>query len=1523
MGSAACTDRIVNRLTSKTAAPGEHDGSGDGRGSAGRRYRRWILLGAVAVLGSLPVATIAQRPRPRPDLLRRMQQQRRINRNRTSVPDPILIDTSAALANLLTRAEEGVDRGDWKLAIDSLQRVIDDPTGSLIPRPDGAMENGVLFESARRFATRRISTLGAEGLRVYRILYDGKASGLMRRAQTNDSRRLLRLVAQRFLLTRHGDDATEWLASLALDEGRPSEALALLSDLNDLVPDSDLPQARVVAKMLVASALVGRSQDVAALISELEARQAEGARLPGWYQDLASVVVELSRSDTGDSGQTVRPSVLAATPWRYDLPGTVANLWRRILDDDPTEPADFPLAQLASDGQTLFARKPAGCVALAADDLTVQWEVRFRDADDTMRPTRHVSPEWIDPRYHRYAGSWSRDDARSLISVAAGLVFFIDGTGRTTYTGGDQVGSDLPLFGLGMVGALRAARPTGTRLTAVDAATGVVRWQRGRSADSSDVLGEVQFSAAPIEVEGSIWVPYDTNRNKDLYVAILRPSDGAVIGNVLLGSVRKMNPIHRHATPLSHSEGVVYVPSQHGTLFAVDARDFTLRWATRYGTAPRGHDDNEPFPWIPSRPIVAGGLVLLAPVDHHELLAFSASDGAFRWSTLQNYNSYVLGADSTRMWLGGRTVSCLSLADGTWLWHSQIAGVPTGRGVLSGDVIHMPTSHGLVTLDRAAGTAIATEELPETRTPLGSLTCLGPAMFSLDPSSVRKFPDLQRTHAEALAQYEAAPDDIATVTRLAWAELLQGHAARALEVVAEFSELPSDGNSPRVVAFDRVHFEALVAAGRAHGEQPEKALEYLFEAQRVAPTADQRLAVGIETAELQRSLGRSVDAYRTLFQLGLSTVPEQTVSFTDLVHVSARFDIGQRLARLATEMSVGDLALVDGDTKTVVADDLQRLSDGVDVRRVVDRLRAASDLSPVGAGGGRLRRALAEWERRSERYERAEQYLREGVRRGPESATTVAALAGLCNLYTAEVEDAVELLVPCLDELEARFADRPRPSAAWGDSGRAGNPSEVSQGLVGDLVAQMRGAVNPEALRRYGDSGASRSAAPVRMRLTGEEAWSRPFTRGASTLRLVGFGKNRPPALRDRVLLYGTDGTLECLDVDTGKLLWDTQLRLPEAFEAVRRSNFADEQRRQGVADGQVAVLNGTDGLFAVGLVTGRRLWARPYESAIDPSLAPLYDRAMAAEDGFLAALPRDGRLTLMRLLDGSTVWERDLRGEPVAYVWMDGGRVLTCDASMRRVHLFDRQDGRLIEQILFRQPDPDYGTVQLLRTGGLLCGPDSTAEADGVIAYDLVDGGVAWQVEVDKPVQQLFEAKEGYLGIGLFGGDVWIIDVATGEVLLNRHVTSGHPVVDGVMVDGTLVVRVERRRGQLRTPELAGIDIATGEQVWYRDDLASVSNGPGFLTVVHGVVPTVVTLSRSHVSAKRGRSRQDRAALMMIDVRTGANVGVGVDLPTLNSGLRVQQDVVVGRAAVVVTVNATVRALRVTLTGRGAETDF
>ncbi len=60
-----------------------------------------------------------------------------------------------------------------------------------------------------------------------------------------------------------------------------------------------------------------------------------------------------------------------------------------------------------------------------------------------------------------------------------------------------------------------------------------------------------------------------------------------------------------------------------------------------------------------------------------------------------------------------------------------------------------------------------------------------------------------------------------------------------------------------------------------------------------------------------------------------------------------------------------------------------------------------------------------------------------------------------------------------------------------------------------------------------------------------------------------------------------------------------------------------------------------------------------------------------------------------MRISDGSSIWERDLRDESVASVWMNDKVVITANEWLQRVHIFDRRDGTLIKQVLFRQPNP------------------------------------------------------------------------------------------------------------------------------------------------------------------------------------------------------------------------------------------
>jgi large subunit ribosomal protein L21 len=215
---------------------------------------------------------------------------------------------------------------------------------------------------------------------------------------------------------------------------------------------------------------------------------------------------------------------------------------------------------------------------------------------------------------------------------------------------------------------------------------------------------------------------------------------------------------------------------------------------------------------------------------------------------------------------------------------------------------------------------------------------------------------------------------------------------------------------------------------------------------------------------------------------------------------------------------------------------------------------------------------------------------------------------------------------------------------------------------VDEIVAKLRAAMTDERLAlgllaMYADPGAERAG----MSLSGRLAWTYEAPAEGEPVRIVRFEKQLPRSVADRVMILGRDGFLECIGVERKELLWRTKLELPGRFdESTDAGTRGQSITRIGVVDGQTVVLNGPDGIFAVGALTGRLLWARPFDRAVmDLAGSAARERIMAAADGWVVAAPRDGYLTMMRIADGSTVWERDLRGEAPARVWMEGEAVV------------------------------------------------------------------------------------------------------------------------------------------------------------------------------------------------------------------------------------------------------------------------
>lgn len=1405
---------------------------------------------------------------------------------------PMLIETSAPILNLLGRAEEGISRADWKLAIDSLQRVIEDPEGALVEREDEGESMTPLYESARRQATRRLATLPAEGLAAYRVLYDGKAKGMFDRARAAHDANVLREVAERYLLTTVGDDASEVLASWELDLGRPGRALALLIDVREIVPDSDVPRELIDAKLVAAYALLGQAEQAAGVL-----KSAQDGKNPTWFAALSNIAPSGPAIRPGDDwsellamsvSHSAMPAVeptLATTSSSFLLSGATSN-WRDWLsEDEQTASLHLPPDRLASDGRRVFVRKPGGCAALDADDLSVLWDSTATESGGVLRRVRS---------YTTSASGRTEDEIGQAVTVAHGLVLFIE-RGEVDQTldalRAQQFQPNMPI------------RTGVSRLVALRAEDGRVAWQRASGGDAADLLNGANFRHPPIGVGDELWMPY--YKAADLFFAILDPRNGTLKRSVLLGSAREVIDPLGPAIPPMFADGVVFLPAGGSTLFAVDAFDHTVRWARQYDRNSRGRVDLAAVGrgWAATSPIVRGGNVLLAASDQPDLLAFSAVSGETRWASALEGANYIIAADTERVWIGGRNISCVSVVSGESIWSTRLVKAPSGRAAMCGDRLFAPTTAGMLMLDAADGSSLGIEAPPADGKPLGNLACSQSALFSVEFDAVRKFPDIERTYELAAKRHRARPDDAEATLRLASAELLKNQPEAAWELA---SSIPDAAFVDRFAERSRLaglKVEAALRLSRKFPPGSAESLARLEDARRATASPDDELRTGFAVADHFVAAGQIEKAHDVLWTLGTREVSASPFRLAEDVSVSARLEIARRLAEVTSQVPAAVAVKLSGKAETALQSILAQLSRPDAERDAAKQLASLGQLDRKGAVGARALLAAAQWERKRSAFERSELLLDEFSAKD-DPLLAAAAMVERCSLYDWSALGWFPAMDPCLRELEAKFGAVSPPTLA-------GVTSRVPAGrTVADWVAAQR--TNPSAVPSPFDFASSSVA------LTSESAWSRLAQETAPQVpagRMVLFEPDGSAILGDRVVTFRQDGTLECIGAGKGDTLWHTELRLPgdfpQPFSPRTNNPQASELLRSAVADGQVAVFNHDDALYAVGLLTGRRLWAHPLEVVDLPGAAVTRDGAMAAGDGFLAAMPNDGKLALLRMLDGSLLWERDLRGESVNHIWMDGDRVVTVNGISERVNIFDRADGHLVRQALFDQPGGGSPMIHLVRAPGFVIGPQVVQMGSSVFAVNTENGETTWSMALDLPLLQMFKPAEGYVGLGLGQGVVRILDAKTGEVVLERTVPGGRTVTAGVLFDANFIVRTDGARGGKQTVELSAFDVATGESLWHRADIGGIVSNAEMIPLLGGVIPVLTEAVQSNVTPSGAAMPSYRPTLAFVDARTGGNAGQAIDLSSISSGTRFTGDVMLKGGALLVGSNRGISAFR------------
>ncbi|MFQ5411588.1 MAG: PQQ-binding-like beta-propeller repeat protein, partial [Phycisphaerae bacterium] len=751
----------------------------------------------------------------------------------------------------LKRAKEAAEREDWKLAADTLERLIREHGDRTVSLDEAH------YYSAIHLAREQIAHWPPAGLAAYRVLYDSEAQRLLDRAKRAYDLNALREIARNYPLTTPGPEAIHLLATWLLDRRQPSEAIELLDRLSQL-PHNPVPRWQILLKLAVAHTLTDQRVHTATILEEMSGlRDTAEKEVPLDWPDRIETIRRFFEDVKLDAA--AESGVLPATRWPHLL-GNAARSGRMapiepISTRDDNLTAIFPGAerlnmrtvrkvalrkarppvwQPVSDGHRLFVTCPSGLQARDLATFGFLWQAvpkyrprnpeinRFRQAAVFGGWNPYYNNKNATPRLDVLSTDTLFREYRGALSTAFEMVFVIEQDG----TRGEQLPSNQGVAPDNR-GIDEEDLSEPNTLRAYESETGRAVWTKGRGGAPDDPLRQAHFKAAPIAAGSYLIVPYI--QGGDFSLAVLNP-DGAVVRTILIGTGRaSLFPMNGTLQPTVH-DGTIYVPTGAGQLSALSAYDFSLRWLTRYerernlqppivggrgawGGAPRGHA--QPDEWLSSPPLIAGGLVLLAPHDADQLFAFDRQSGTQRWAFPRGRHRILIGADKTRVVISGEHVEAIDLATGQSQWSYE-ALKPTGRGAICGEQVFMPTGSGLVRLSLETGRPISEPLVMDES--LGNLLAIDGSLYSVGFDRISKYPDPVQSRALAKARLEKNPRDIEAILRLAWLVMLtedwQGALSMLDRAEAEMGDPPPLSLGP--AGLQSIHAEEELRARIGH-----------------------------------------------------------------------------------------------------------------------------------------------------------------------------------------------------------------------------------------------------------------------------------------------------------------------------------------------------------------------------------------------------------------------------------------------------------------------------------------------------------------------------------------------------------------------------------------------------------------------------------------------------------------------------------------------------------------------------------
>ena len=1249
----------------------------------------------------------------------------------------------------LKRAADAAEREDWKLAADTLARVIAEHGHKIV-----SLDEGKSYQSAISCVQRQIGSWPPAGLAAYRVLYDGEAQRLMDAALATHDVEPLKTIVHKYPHTTQGPRAMELLAAWAIDAGLPTEALDALDRLVQF-PDQRVPAWRALELRAIAQAsanLIAAANDTLETLRKWQPAEGQAAPkdLAARVDRIAKYVEESSKTGiaqaawfgepwtgplgpAGGHGRTadVMPVITPQVPWRDSLPGV-----ERI---DPTQALRIidrsgrpPVWGTCSDGRLIFTATPAGIVArdLATFDLVWQSVPPATGSDARVREFRIRTgmfnagvPEDNKQRLDEITTRALFQEYAGAISVGHGLVFTIEqpvnpGERRPTKEGDPE---PLPLM---------ESQVQANSLRAFKADTGLSAWTVGASGSVADDLREAHFYSTPVVVGPYLLASYE--QRQDFGVVVLTP-EGKVVRKVALGTGRPlMFPINS-VLPPTVADGTVYVPTGAGLLVALNATDFSLRWLAQYPRldevtgARQGRRNRNVFMfdgvtmmsqadgWLGSPPVVVGGLVLLAPQDGAYLFALDRADGSIKWKTHRGRHRYIVGADETRVIVAGQEIAAFKLTDGSPDWeYNDAAGastesMPSGRPVYAGSRVLVPTETGLLALDAATGKPVG-DKRPYDE-PLGNLSVAEGALYSVSPTTMVKFPDVEWTRKRANERLAEDPGDWDAVMRLAWLAALDNDWGKSLAILDSGLKANAERNRQSDPGtLDRVgHLRTTALLKLAEAKEGAERLALLEQAGAAARQPSDVVEAGLALADQQAEGGEYPQAFARAVAM-LAAVGRQPVGVEPGLNGRAAIVIGDRLRRFYGELLTDALK---ADAAKAVADALEKVTDEATRRTMVDALGFMPDAARLDLETGRKLQAARE-------IESAAYYFDRAARRSTDDQVSAAAKSGSAEAMAAE------------------------PSDVSGPSGQ--NTAGLSRG---------------DSRLRLLDQNIETNKVQTRMFHTAVGA--------------AGFGEVVPVRFNRNLFGVATRGPA---GEAAGRPAWSTAVApSPDAIEATDVNIFnvpplpnpRGESAPAAVA-GRIAVMDCGTSFQAVGLATGRCMW-RPL--AIDRSRGDLPEPSVVAAGGIVVMAADANTLVAVPARDGAEpIWTRDFGRIRLAQLAVVNGKVAVIDHNAKNLYLLEPESGRIARQFSFipgpvapkpsAEPEGDDPDAHVVIVGGTAC----RANEKTVVGRDVATGRTLWEVPLKARVKGLHVLDGDHVGVTYRGDRFMVVRADNGEVV-------------------------------------------------------------------------------------------------------------------------------------------------------------